>query len=67
MDLTTTLPGGQTPGYEAEGWTQPDHPEWSQQFARILGATQEGAGTVSECFLAASRMTGIGNGSVWPS
>ena len=45
------------PRYQAEGWTHwPDHPEWSQQFVRILGATQEGAGTVSECFLAASRM-----------
>jgi hypothetical protein len=56
MDANT-LSSGPAPRYEAAGWTHwPAHPEWSQQFARILGATQEGAGTVSECFLAASRM-----------
>ncbi|MBF6992510.1 S9 family peptidase [Cupriavidus sp. IK-TO18] len=44
--------------YLPEGWVQwPDHPELSFQFARVLCAAQEGASTISECFLAASRMT----------
>ena len=53
------------PRYQPEGWTHwPDHPAWSQQFVRILGATQEGAGTVGECLLAASRMV-PGDASSW--
>lgn len=44
--------------YEPVGWIQwPDQPELSFQFARALGAAQENASTISECFLAASRMT----------
>jgi hypothetical protein len=43
--------------YEGQGWIQwPDHPDPSLQFLRTLGAAQQGAGTVSECFLVASRI-----------
>jgi len=42
--------------YERQGWIQwPDFPELSQQVLRLLGGAQEGAATVSECFLAASQ------------
>jgi pimeloyl-ACP methyl ester carboxylesterase len=55
------IDGGSTnasPHYEPYGWQHwPDHPWWSYQFRRGLGETQEGAGAVSEVFLAASRMT----------
>lgn len=45
------------PHYQPFGWHHwPDHPWMSYQFRRALGETQEGGGTVSECFLAASRM-----------
>lgn len=43
--------------YEPMGWHHwPEHPWLSYQFRRGLGETQEGGGTVSEVFLAASRM-----------
>jgi dienelactone hydrolase len=46
-----------TPHYEPYGWQHwPDHPWMSYQFRRGLGETQEGAGSVSETFQAASRM-----------
>ena len=47
-----------TPGkYEPFGWHHwPDHFFMSYQFRRSLGETQEGGGSVSECFQAASRM-----------
>lgn len=45
------------PHYEPMGWHHwPEHPWLSYQFRRGLGETQEGGGTVSEVFLAASRM-----------
>jgi pimeloyl-ACP methyl ester carboxylesterase len=45
------------PHYEPYGWHHwPEHPWLAYQFRRGLGETQEGAGSVSECFLAASRM-----------
>lgn len=45
------------PHYQPYGWHHwPDHPWMAYQFRRGLGETQEGGGTVSECFLAASRM-----------
>src|SRR6185312_14600216 len=45
------------PHYEPYGWHHwPEHPFMSYQFRRGLGETQEGAGAVSECFQAASRM-----------
>lgn len=50
--------GNAQPHYEPYGWQHwPDHPWWSYQFRRGLGETQEGAGAISEAFLAASRMT----------
>ena len=43
--------------YKPFGWHHwPEHPWMSYQFRRALGETQEGGGSVSECFLAASRM-----------
>ncbi len=43
--------------YEPYGWHHwPEHPWLTYQFRRGLGETQEGGGTVSECFQAASRM-----------
>lgn len=48
----------QGPHYEPFGWHHwPEHPWMSYQFRRQLGETQEGGGAISECFLAASRMT----------
>lgn len=47
-----------TPHYEPMGWHHwPEHPWLTYQFRRGLGETQEGGGAVSECFLAASRMS----------
>jgi dienelactone hydrolase len=43
--------------YEEDGWIQwPDNREFSFQFARVLGVAQEGASTVSECFMTAARI-----------
>src|SRR5262245_2634089 len=48
---------GELPHYEPYGWQHwPDFPWLSYQFRRALGETQEGGGSVSELFLAASRM-----------
>lgn len=45
------------PHYEPYGWHHwPEHPWLAYQFRRGLGESQEGGGTVSEIFLAASRM-----------
>ena len=45
------------PHYEPFGWHHwPEHPWLSYQFRRGLGETQEGGGSVSEVFQAASRM-----------
>lgn len=53
-----TAPGYRPIGeYKPGGWTQwPDNPDYSFQFMRVLGATQEGAGTISECFQAGTRI-----------
>lgn len=53
-----TIPAaGTAPRYEPFGWHHwPDHFFMSYQFRRALGETQEGGGSVSECFQAASRM-----------
>ena len=53
-----TIPAaGSPPRYEPFGWHHwPDHFFMSYQFRRALGETQEGGGSVSECFQAASRM-----------
>jgi hypothetical protein len=46
------------PHYEPFGWHHwPQFPWMSYQFRRALGETQEGGGAVSECFLAASRVS----------
>jgi pimeloyl-ACP methyl ester carboxylesterase len=51
--------------YEPYGWHHwPKYPWPSYQFRRSLGETQEGGGTVSESFLAASRMI-PGNYDSW--
>jgi hypothetical protein len=43
--------------FEPYGWHHwPEHPWMSYQFRRALGETQEGGGSISECFQAASRM-----------
>lgn len=48
---------GELPHYEPYGWQHwPDYPWMSYQFRRALGEIQEGGGSVSELFLAASRM-----------
>jgi pimeloyl-ACP methyl ester carboxylesterase len=45
------------PHYEPYGWHHwPQYPWMSYQFRRALGEVSEGGGSVSECFLAASRM-----------
>ena len=45
------------PHYEPFGWHHwPEHPWLAYQFRRGLGETQEGGGSVSEVFQAASRM-----------
>ncbi|WP_027531722.1 S9 family peptidase [Bradyrhizobium sp. WSM3983] len=55
--LIETQATNSNPHYEPYGWQHwPDHPWWSYQFRRGLGETQEGAGAISEVFLAASRM-----------
>ena len=47
----------QPPRYGPAGWEHwPDHPLHSMQFVRTLGVAQQGAATVSECLLAASRI-----------
>jgi len=44
--------------YKPVGWMQwPDNPDYSFQFMRVLGAAQEGASTISECFQAGTRIT----------
>ncbi len=51
--------------YEPRGWTQwPGNHDFSFQFMRTLCASQEGASTISECFLAASKMS-VGDTESW--
>jgi len=53
------------PLYGGPGWIMwPDHPEPSLQFLRTLGAAQDGASTISECFLTAGRID-PGNRESW--
>lgn len=55
--LIDELTENRLPHYEPYGWHHwPEHPWMSYQFRRGIGETQEGGGSVSECFLAASRM-----------
>ncbi|WP_426537073.1 alpha/beta hydrolase family protein [Bradyrhizobium sp. McL0615] len=47
-----------SPCYSDAGWLQwPDDEAYSFQFMRMLGAAQEGASTISECFFAARLIT----------
>jgi dienelactone hydrolase len=56
-NLIEKLTADRSPHYEPFGWHHwPEHPWFSYQFRRGLGETQEGGGTVSECFQAAARM-----------
>jgi hypothetical protein len=50
---------GKTPArYEPGGWMHwPEDEDYCFQFMRLLGAAQEGASTISECFLTATRIT----------
>lgn len=44
--------------YQPVGWMQwPDNPDYSFQFLRVLGAAQEGASAISECFQAGAKIT----------
>jgi Esterase FrsA-like len=48
------------------GWVQwPDSEEFSIEFARLLGAAQDGGSMISECFLAASRINLKDGGASW--
>ena len=56
-NLIEKVTDNRLPHYEPYGWHHwPEHPWLTYQFRRALGETQEGGGSVSECFLAASRM-----------
>jgi len=56
-NLIETVTENKLAHYEPYGWHHwPEHPWFSYQFRRGLGETQEGGGTVSECFQAAARM-----------
>jgi hypothetical protein len=58
MTATTTKTQSTPPYYSDAGWLQwPDNEAYSFQFMRMLGAAQEGASTVSECFFAARLIT----------
>lgn len=53
------------PRFEAGGWMHwPENEDYSLQFLRVLGSAQEGGSTVSECFLAASRIA-AGDDESW--
>ncbi len=56
-NLIEKVTANRLPHYEPFGWHHwPEHPWFAYQFRRGLGETQEGGGTVSECFLVASRI-----------
>src|ERR1700758_2695961 len=56
-NLIERITENRQPHFEPYGWHHwPEHPWLAYQFRRGLGGTQEGGGTVSECFQAASRM-----------
>ena len=56
-NLIERITENRQPHFEPYGWHHwPEHPWLAYQFRRGLGETQEGGGTVSECFQAASRM-----------
>ena len=57
-NLIEKLTADRGPHYEPFGWHHwPEHPWFAYQFRRGLGETQEGGGSVSECFQTAARIT----------
>ncbi|MDB5551850.1 MAG: hypothetical protein JWL86_1834 [Rhizobium sp.] len=47
-----------SPRYAPRGWMHwPDNEDYSHRFMQVLGTAQEGSSTISECFLAATRIT----------
>ena len=49
--------GASTARHEPGGWMRwPEYKDCCFQFMRLLGAPQEGASTISECFLTATRI-----------
>ena len=64
-NLIERITENRQPHFEPYGWHHwPEHPWLAYQFRRGLGETQEGGGTVSECFQAASRMI-LGDKESW--
>jgi hypothetical protein len=56
-NLIEKVTGNKLAHYEPYGWHHwPEHPWFAYQFRRGLGETQEGGGSVSECFMVASRI-----------
>jgi predicted esterase YcpF (UPF0227 family) len=56
-NLIEKVTANRLPHYEPYGWHHwPEHPWFAYQFRRGLGETQEGGGSVSECFMVASRI-----------
>jgi hypothetical protein len=56
-NLIERITENRQPHFEPYGWHHwPEYPWLAYQFRRGLGETQEGGGTISECFQAASRM-----------
>jgi hypothetical protein len=57
MHGNSTIIANSSPRYEPHGWIQwPEDEAYSLQFMKVLGLAQEGASTISECFLTASRI-----------
>jgi hypothetical protein len=55
--LAETFLNRSPPRFEAGGWVHwPDNEDDGLEFMRVLGSAQEGGSTVSECFLAATRI-----------
>ncbi len=56
-NLIAKVTENRLPHYEPYGWHHfPEHPWFAYQFRRGLGETLYGGGTVSDCFLVASRI-----------
>jgi hypothetical protein len=57
MNATATRTRRSPPRYGDAGWLHwPDNPEFSYEFTKVLATAQEGASTISECFLAATKI-----------
>ena len=63
--LTARAVQSAPPCYQDAGWFQwPENEEYSLQFMRVLASAQEGASTLSECFLTA-RLIAPGDDESW--